>query len=140
MSWLRQARNFKGLSAQQLADDVGVSLNYIQRIEGGSRPFTGEIRRRICEELGFGPKDISFDSKRLLDELDELARKEDESAFCSVSYIRVCGRLYYTGISELDPIGFSIDGRNDDTNPVRIRHARDLIEMQMVLYEETRWR
>lgn len=135
MSWLRMARNFKGLSAQKLADEVGVSLNYIQRIEGESRPFEGEIRLKICDKLGFGPEDLSFDSRHLLDRLDDLAREQGESGFCSVDYMRISGRLYCTNVSEFDPTSFESGDTNDNTNPIRIRHARDLVRMQIILYE-----
>ena len=135
MGWLRKARKFRGISASELAIRVGVSLNYIQRIEGGSRTFEGDIRDRICDALGFDQDRIPFETSPLLERLDELSGTYGDDAFCSLEYVNVEGRLYFNGVTDLGEASLDPALSNPGSNPVRIRNARDFLKMQVALYE-----
>lgn len=59
---LRKARKEKGLTQQQVADQIGISLVYYQKIEQGSRTGDFEIWDSLSEiqkNMGFSAGNIS---------------------------------------------------------------------------------
>ncbi|MGE5497404.1 MAG: helix-turn-helix transcriptional regulator [Syntrophothermus sp.] len=48
---LKELRLSKGLSQQQLAEEFGVSLSYINHLESGRRNFTDEIKGKMIKFL-----------------------------------------------------------------------------------------
>lgn len=51
-------REFRGLTQQQLADEVGISKPYLSQIETGKRTGTTEILSAIAKELDLSLDDI----------------------------------------------------------------------------------
>jgi len=64
---LKELRNQKGMSQEVLADEAGLSLRTIQRIENGETNPTGESLKRLSSALNVNP-----------DELIDWAIKEDK--------------------------------------------------------------
>ena len=62
---LKQARLDKGMTQQQVADHLGISLNYYQRIEYGTR--TGDFQ--LWDDL----EDLFSIHQRVLRQLDQEA-------------------------------------------------------------------
>jgi transcriptional regulator with XRE-family HTH domain len=52
---IKELREARGLTLQQVADDAGTSLQQIQRLENGHRRLTDEWMRRIAPVLGVHP-------------------------------------------------------------------------------------
>ena len=79
---IRNQRKEKGLSQDQLAEQVGISLSFMGHIERGTRVASVETLARLCEVLEmdmhyvvFGyPSGYSVDSG-LLNELRELLNR-----------------------------------------------------------------
>ncbi len=67
--WVKKARKAAGLTAEQLAEKAGLSLNHIQRIEGGSRLPSPAAMDAIQEALGIWLENVSFDTEELAAEL-----------------------------------------------------------------------
>lgn len=65
---LKELRNQRGMSQEALADESGLSLRTIQRIENGSTNPTGDSLKRLSNALRVNP-----------DELVDWAIKEDKS-------------------------------------------------------------
>jgi len=65
---LKKLRNQKGLSQEALAEESGLSLRTIQRIENGESNPTGETLKRLSRALNVNP-----------DELNDWTIKEDQS-------------------------------------------------------------
>jgi len=65
---LKKLRNQKGLSQEALAEESGLSLRTIQRIENGESNPTGETLKRLSRALNVNP-----------DELIDWTIKEDQS-------------------------------------------------------------
>ena len=53
--WLKNIRLEKGLTQQQVAEQVGISTNYYSYIENGQRcePSKNNTEMKIAETLGF---------------------------------------------------------------------------------------
>ena len=60
---LKTIRTQKGISQQELAEEAGLSIRTIQRIERGENEPQGFTLRSICEVLGFPPEDLFEDHK-----------------------------------------------------------------------------
>ena len=56
---IKNLRNKKGLSQQELADMVGTSFQQISKLERGERPVTPYWARRIAEALEVEPIDVA---------------------------------------------------------------------------------
>ena len=98
-TWLKFARSYARKTAQQIATAAGVSLNYIQRIERGDRHMSSEVREKVYGALGFTPDEISFNSKPLLQKIDEMieaTKSRLELIWCTLDSATVAGRRYYT--------------------------------------------
>ena len=52
---IKELREVRGLTLQQVADAAGTSLQQIQRLENGLRRLTDEWMRRIAPVLGVHP-------------------------------------------------------------------------------------
>jgi transcriptional regulator with XRE-family HTH domain len=51
---LREAREHLGKTQQEMADFLGISRNYVTMIEGGDKPFSDKLRRKLlnfCKPL-----------------------------------------------------------------------------------------
>jgi transcriptional regulator with XRE-family HTH domain len=59
---LRSARRTAGLTQQQAASRLGVSQAYLALIEGGRRPVTGPLRRRLVKLYRLGPTALPTDA------------------------------------------------------------------------------
>ena len=55
---LRIWRNFRGLTQQELADQVGISKPYLSQIETGKRTGTAEVLAAIASALGVTIEDV----------------------------------------------------------------------------------
>ena len=86
-TWLRKARKICGISARELAQRSGYSLNYIQRLESGSRPFTKEALDRISSSLGFSPEEVPLDFDQLEKDAKDLIDETSANNFCLVRFI-----------------------------------------------------
>lgn len=99
MNWLKRARKAKGITTKELAERAGISLNYVQRIEGNSRPLTSELLSTFEEILGFTQEDFSFNYEELITKADALIQEKGKSGKCVLSYGFIEGRIIFTGIS-----------------------------------------
>ena len=55
---LKELRNQKGMSQEVLADESGLSLRTIQRIENGATNPTGDSLKRLSNALNINPDDL----------------------------------------------------------------------------------
>ncbi len=55
---LRQARQSRGLTQEQLARKIGVDQAAISRMENGKQRITLELLGRMAEALGMDPRDL----------------------------------------------------------------------------------
>jgi transcriptional regulator with XRE-family HTH domain len=55
---VRRRREAKGLSQQQLADDAGVSLRYINALEAGDNSPSLTAIFQLCEALDTSPAEL----------------------------------------------------------------------------------
>lgn len=133
MSWLAKARNLNGVTAKELADAVGLSLNYIQQIESGRRLMSAAAQARVHQYLGFDDCEMPLDSRPLLDKLDELERKLGGETFC-LCRVNTSSRIgYITDVMEASES--DLNDPPDSYEPIRICYARNNLETQMVLFE-----
>jgi len=56
---LRTVRKLSGCTQQRLADLIGVTKSYVNKIERGERPLTPHIERRIREALRLSDERIA---------------------------------------------------------------------------------
>jgi transcriptional regulator with XRE-family HTH domain len=56
---IRERRRAAGLSQERLAREADCSTSYIQLLEGGFRPRSGEVLGRIAHVLGCEQADLS---------------------------------------------------------------------------------
>lgn len=121
MSWLKKARGLKRISAKALAEECGLSMNYIQKIEGGNRDLPHSTASLIFDALGFSPQDIAFDTKTLLDRLETI--EGEEKLF--LTYRVVDDVVYFTDLVS-EPTVPSIE--------VTVDSARLLLKSQDTLF------
>ena len=82
---IRRQRKAKGLSQEQLAEQIGVSLSFLGHIERGTRVASVETLARLCKALELDMHYVVFgyssgyspccDEARLLHDLKELINK-----------------------------------------------------------------
>lgn len=131
--WIKLARNFTGMTAQELATKAGVSLNYVQRIEKGDRHMSNDVKERVYQAIGFDQKLISFDSSSLLKKINKFIDLHSESQWCTLDSVIIEGRRFYTDCSYIaDPA--STDNLPD--NMLRLRYAKTEVETQIALHED----
>lgn len=97
MTWLKKARRLKRISSRELAELCGMSMNYIQKIEGGDRGMPIETANRIYRALGFTPEEVRFDTSKMINRVENA--KEPEVA---LAYVLVDDVIYFTDIAEKD--------------------------------------
>lgn len=73
---IKELREARGLTLQQVADAAGTSLQQIQRLENGHRRLTDEWMRRIAPILRAHPAELlldlppgQYDSKQAVDDV-----------------------------------------------------------------------
>lgn len=99
MNWLKRARKAKSLTAKELASAAGVSLNYVQRIEGGSRPCPADLLAKFEDALGFTQDEVSFDYEGLIQKANDFIQEKGNEASCHLSYVFIDERIIFTDIS-----------------------------------------
>ncbi len=55
---LRQARQSRGLTQEQLARKIGIDQAAISRMENGKQRITLELLGRMAQALGMDPRDL----------------------------------------------------------------------------------
>lgn len=131
--WIKLARNFVGMTARELASKVGVSLNYIQRIEKGDRRMSNDVKERVYQAIGFNQKLVGFDSSSLLEKVNELIDSYSDSQWCTLDSVMIGGRRYYTDCRHIvDPT----DTDNPLDNILRLSYAKTEVETQIALHED----
>ena len=132
--WIKLARNFVGMTARELAEKVGVSMNYIQRIEKGDRRMSSDVQERVFQAVGFNQELIDFDSSPLLKKINELIDSHSKSQWCTLDSVMVKGRRYYTDCHCIvDPMTTD----NPPDNILRLSYAKTEVETQIILHEGT---
>jgi len=58
---LRLLRRIRGLTLEELSDQVGISVSYLSRIESGNRRVTEPLLFKLCELLQCDPAEILSD-------------------------------------------------------------------------------
>lgn len=58
---LRLLRRIRGLTLEELSDQVGISVSYLSRIESGNRRVTEPLLFKLCELLQCDPTEILSD-------------------------------------------------------------------------------
>lgn len=94
-----------------------MSMNYIQKIEGGNRDMPPDTAEKIYAALGFTPDEVRFETSELLERIEGW-----DTDAVSLSYVLVDDVIYFTGI----------DGQNAFT--VSVDDARLLLKSQDVLF------
>ena len=117
MSWLKKARGLKRISSRELGEMCGMSMNYIQKIEGGNRGMPSDTAEKIYAALGFTPDEVRFETPELLEQIEGL-----DTDVVSLSYVLVGDVIYFTGIDEQSTFTVSVD------------NARLLLASQSVLF------
>lgn len=131
--WIKLARSFAGMTAQELATKAGVSLNYVQRIEKGDRHMSNDVKERVYQAIGFDQKLISFDSSSLLKKINDLMSSTSESQWCTLDSVMVKGRRYYT---DCHCIADLMNADNPPDNILRLSYAKTEVETQIALHED----
>lgn len=134
-TWLSRARRFRGVTAERLAREIGISSNYIQQIEGGRRHPSPAVSEKITQYLGFGQSDISFNSKPLLNKLADIEAVSGENAFCFCKLYSVGCKSYIVDVLAVNNTN-DLSNPPDQCEPIRIKYARSSIHSQMVFYED----
>lgn len=98
MNWLKRARKAKSLTAKELAESAGISLNYVQRIEGNSRTLTSELLFAFESTFGFTQEEFPFNYEELIAKADRLIQERGKKEKCVLSYGFIDGRIYFTDI------------------------------------------
>lgn len=119
MSWLKKARGLKRISSKKLGEMCGMSMNYIQKIEGGNRGMPSDTAQKLYDALGFTPDEVRFDTPQLIERIEDL-----DTDTVHLSYVLVDGVIYFTGIAD--------DGQEAFT--VSSDCAKLLLESQSVLF------
>lgn len=127
MSWLRNARSLKGITSKQLAEMVGKSQIYIQKIEGGEKPLPKELEESIYRALGFSPEQVPFDTHTLLAEFELLGISEEETVY--LGYVLVDRRIYFNSL-----IKTSNEPLEGNFLPVSGFFAKVLLESQLSVW------
>lgn len=130
--WIKLARNFVGMTARELASNVGVSLNFIQRIEKGDRRMSDSVKERVYQAIGFDQKLISFDSSSLLKKINKLIVSCSDSQWCTLDSVTIKGRRYHTDCHCIVDLS-NIDSLPD--NILRLSYAKTEVETQITLHE-----
>lgn len=99
MNWLKRARKAKGITARELADSAGISLNYVQRIEGNSRTLTPELLSSFEDYLGFTRNEFPFNYEELIAKAEALIQEKGKEGRCVLRYGFIDERIVFTGIS-----------------------------------------
>lgn len=94
MNWLKKARGLKRISSKALAEECGLSMNYVQKIEGGNRDLPHSTASQIFSALGFTPEEVRFDTEQLITELAALGENDK----CYLRYRVVDEVVYFTDI------------------------------------------
>lgn len=123
VSWLKRARKAKGFTAKELAEQAGVSLNLIQRIEGGSRALSASSQEKIETALGFTREEFPLNFEDILAKLDTLIQENSEHTTCYISYSFVCGNIIFLDVQE--------SPSNSNCFAIDALLAKYLIEFQM---------
>lgn len=97
MSWLKKARGLKRISSKKLAELSGMSMNYIQKMEGGNRSMPLDTAQKLYDALGFTPEEVEFNTPQLIEQIENI----DTDEIC-LSYVLVDGVIYFTGIADCD--------------------------------------
>lgn len=133
MHWVKKARHIYGLSAKELANRAHLSLNYIQRIENGSRPLTMSAEKNICMVFGFAPEEIPLDTRPIIEQLDKLIASGAKS--CLAEYRVINERVYYTGVCPLSNRQEEPSEQPTKIVPMRCSHLRECLNAQVILFE-----
>ena len=96
MSWLKNARSLRGITSRELAEMVGKSQIYIQKIEGGEKPLPKELEESIYRALGFTPELVHFNTNALLAEFEQSGISDEETVY--LGYVLVDRRIYFNSL------------------------------------------
>lgn len=99
MSWLKRARRAKGLTANELATMLGISRNYLQRMESGSRDIPTSMLSKIQDTLGFTKDEMPFNFEELIQKCGEWIDEHGQNRKCYLTYSFIDGRIIFTGAS-----------------------------------------
>mgnify|MGYP003319352528 CR=1 FL=1 len=79
---IQNHRKEKGLSQEQLSEQIGISLSFLGHIERGTRKASVETLARICKSLDvdmhyivFGYSNADSAGSKLLHELEDLVQR-----------------------------------------------------------------
>lgn len=132
MSWLKNARSLRGITSKELAEMVGKSHIYIQKIEGGEKPLPKELEESIYRALGFSPKEVQFNTEKLLFDLRRTLTTEEQTVY--LGYKLVGKRIYFNSV-------FLPNNRRDEDKlfardylPVNSYFAKMLLESQLSVW------
>lgn len=127
MSWLKNARSLRGITSKELAEMVGKSQIYIQKIEGGEKPLPKELEESIYRALGFSPEQVPFDTYALLAEFEQSGISEEETVY--LGYVLVDRRIYFNSILKT-----SNEPLEGNFLPVSGFFAKVLLESQLSIW------
>ncbi len=133
--WLRRARHFRGMTAKQLAEQAGLSLNYVQRLEKGDRNASATAAEKLCDALGFTPESVPLDSRGLLAKIDQLIDEHGPYAFCTMRCARARGNRYYTDCEYFDINSIKTGKEPAPDHLLRLAYAKTEAETQQTLWE-----
>lgn len=66
---ITQKRKYKKMSLQNLADNLGISISFLSRIENGERKLNKELVKKLCKLLEIQEK--QFEIQILVDEINK---------------------------------------------------------------------
>lgn len=134
--WLRRARILTGMTAKQLAEKSELSLNFIQRVENGTRNMSDEVFQIVCRELGFIPEELNLDTRVLIDKIDSLIEEYGENSFCLLKMTEVIDRPYYVDCEYQDLESLKDSSITEIPSClIRLKYAKKNVEYQQMMYE-----
>lgn len=57
-NYIKEWRRFRGMTQTELADQIGMAMSHLSRIEVGRVAYTQQVLEKIAAALGCGPADL----------------------------------------------------------------------------------
>jgi len=119
---IKTARKSKGLTQQELADEAGVSLRTIQRIERGTEEISGFSLRQICNVLEIPLEEI------IMQNVNQVSIDTNQTGSIRNLYLTSLSFILFPLLGFLIPGLIGITKRNK--NEYYIKHFRFILLLQ----------
>jgi transcriptional regulator with XRE-family HTH domain len=69
---IKEIRNLRGMSQDDLADKLGVNRSFISKLENGKKPISLEHIQKLSKNLDVEPEDLLVDKNKLIKHNEDL--------------------------------------------------------------------